>query len=102
MSDRIDWANRFALDIDFGYVGGAADGPRHYNPRLVMNGAGSTVEHALVEELSTMLGVHLLGCFHLGGRDSPAKQHLLDFRGAGSIVTSDFLGFNEPRAFAEL
>lgn len=102
MSNEIDWTSRFALDIDFGYVGGAAEGPRHYNPRLVMNGAGSTVEHALVEELSRCSAFTFSVAFISPGAIAQLKQHLLDFRGTGSVVTSDFLGFNQPRAFAEL
>lgn len=30
------------------------------------------------------------------------KQELLDFQGVGRIITSDYLGFNSPEAFAEL
>lgn len=102
MSDRIDWSSLFALDIDFGYVGGAAHGPRHYNPQLVLNGPGSTVEHALVEELSRCSAFSWSVAFISPGAIAQLKQHFRDFRGAGRIVTSDFLGFNQPRAFAEL
>ncbi len=102
MSVRIDWTSRFALDIDFGYIGGAADGPRHFNPQIVTNGAGSSVEHALVAELSRCSAFTFSVAFVSSGAIAQLKQHLLDFQGTGSIVTSDFLGFNQPRAFAEL
>lgn len=102
MSERVDWSSAFALDIDFGYVGGAAHGPRHYNPQLVLNGPGSTVEHALVEELSRCSAFTWSVAFVSPGAIAQLKQHLLDFHGVGMIVTSDFLGFNQPQAFAEL
>lgn len=102
MKSRIDWSRQFALDIDFGYVGGASDGPRHYNPRLVMNGAGSTVEHALVEELARCNSFTFSVAFITPGAIAQLKQHLHDFTGNGTIVTSDYQGFNQPQAFAEL
>ncbi|GAA5108867.1 DUF3427 domain-containing protein [Alloalcanivorax gelatiniphagus] len=102
MTARIDWSTQFALDIDFGYVGSAAEGPRHYNPRLVMNNAGSTVEHALVEELARCNAFTFSVAFITPGAIAQLKQHLHDFNGKGTIVTSDFLGFNQPQAFAEL
>jgi superfamily II DNA or RNA helicase/HKD family nuclease len=102
VSAQIDWSTQFALDIDFGYVGSAVDGPRHYNPRLVMNDAGSTVEHALVEELARCSAFTFSVAFITPGAIAQLKQHLHDFNGKGMIVTSDFLGFNQPQAFAEL
>ena len=102
MNARIDWSTQFALDIDFGYVGAASDGPRHYNPRLVMNDGRSSVEHALVEELARCNAFTFSVAFITAGAIAQLKQHLLNFRGSGTIVTSDFLGFNQPQAFAEL
>lgn len=102
MNAQIDWSTQFALDIDFGYVGSASEGPRHYNPRLVMNDAGSTVEHALVEELARCNAFTFSVAFITSGAIAQLKQHLHDFNGKGTIVTSDFLGFNQPQAFAEL
>ncbi|WP_224277952.1 DEAD/DEAH box helicase [Nocardioides lacusdianchii] len=102
MSPQIDWSTQFGLDIDFGYVGSSAEGPRNYNPRLVMNEAGSTVEHALVEELARCNAFTFSVAFITPGAIAQLKQHLHDFNGPGTIVTSDFLGFNQPQAFAEL
>ena len=102
MNAQIDWSTQFALDIDFGYVGSGSEGPRHYNPRLVMNDAGSTVEHALVEELARCNAFTFSVAFITSGAIAQLKQHLHDFNGKGTIVTSDFLGFNQPQAFAEL
>lgn len=100
-SDLI-WANRFNRDIQFGYVGSPTEGPGHYNPRLVLNQDGRTVEHALVEELERGGDFTFSVAFISAGAIAQLKQHLRDHKGSGRIVTSDFLGFNDPRAFAEL
>lgn len=96
------WASSFRLDIEYGYVGGDEAGSGQYTPRLVLNQAGSTVEHAIIEELKRCRSFTFSVAFISPGAIAQLKQHLLDFRGTGRIITSDFLGFNEPRAFAEL
>jgi len=96
------WASRFQLDVDFGFVDGARSAPGRYTPRVVLNGGGSTVEHALVEELRRADAFTFSVAFISSGAIAQLKQHLLDFKGAGTIVTSDFLGFNDPKAFGEL
>jgi superfamily II DNA or RNA helicase len=102
MSSQIDWSNRFRLDIHFGYIGAEPEGPRHYNPRLVLNEGGSTVEHALLEELDRCRNFTFSVAFISPGAIAQLKQHLLEFKGKGRVITSDFLGFNQPQAFAEL
>lgn len=102
MSSQTDWTNRFRLDIQFGYVGAELEGPRHYNPRIVLNQDGSTVEHALLEELDRCRTFTFSVAFISPGAIAQLKQHLLDFKGRGRVITSDFLGFNQPQAFAEL
>ncbi len=102
MSSQTDWTMGFGLDIQFGYVGAEVEGPRHYNPRLVLNQDGSTVEHALLEELDRCRSFTFSVAFISPGAIAQLKQHLVDFKGQGRIVTSDFLGFNQPQAFAEL
>ena len=96
------WSNRFSSDIQFGYVGSANEGSGHYNPRLILNQDGRTVEHALVEELERGGDFTFSVAFISAGAIAQLKQHLLEHKGGGRIVTSDFLGFNDPRAFAEL
>ena len=96
------WSNRFSGDIQFGYVGSATEGSGHYNPRLILNQDGRTVEHALVEELERGGDFTFSVAFISAGAIAQLKQHLLEHKGGGRIVTSDFLGFNDPRAFAEL
>jgi superfamily II DNA or RNA helicase/HKD family nuclease len=102
MSKPGDWADGFRLDIQFGYVGAEFDGPRHHNPKVVLNREGSTVEHALLEELDRSSDFTFSVAFISPGAVAQLKQHLLEHNGTGRIITSDFLGFNSPRAFAEL
>lgn len=102
MESDLIWADRFNRDIQFGYVGSPSEGPGDYNPRLVLNQDGRTVEHALVEELERGGDFTFSVAFISAGAIAQLKQHLLEHKGSGRIVTSDFLGFNDPRAFAEL
>lgn len=102
MTFDLVWPDRFRLDIDFGYVASAAVAPRRYNPRLVLNSDGSTVEHALLEELRRCEAFTFSVAFVSPSAIAQLKQHLYDFAGRGRIITSDFLAFNQPEAFAEL
>lgn len=102
MTYDLIWPDRFRLDIDFGYVASAAIAPRRYNPRLVLNSGGSTVEHALLEELRRCEAFTFSVAFISPSAVAQLKQHLYDFAGRGRIITSDFLAFNQPQAFAEL
>lgn len=96
------WADHFRLDIEYGYLGGDQAGTGHFTPRLVLNESGRTVEHAIVEELKRCRGFTFSVAFITPGAIAQIKQHLVEFGGSGRIITSDFLGFNQPRAFAEL
>lgn len=96
------WADRFRLDIEYGYLGGDEAGTGHFTPRLVLNESGRTVEHAIIEELKRCRSFTFSVAFITPGAIAQIKQHLIEFQGSGRIITSDFLGFNQPRAFAEL
>ena len=102
MNPDLVWAKGFELDIKYGYVGGDEFGTGDYTPRLVVNQDGRTVEHAIVEELKRCQQFTFSVAFISPGAIAQLKQHLLDFKGTGRIITSDFMGFNSPRAFAEL
>lgn len=102
MDNDLIWSERFNRDIQFGYVGSPAEGPGHYNPRLVLNQDGRTVEHTIIEELERGGDFTFSVAFISSGAIAQLKQHLRDHQGRGRIVTSDFLGFNDPRVFAEL
>jgi len=102
MESDLIWTNQFQLDIQFGYIGGDTEGSGHYNPHLVLNQGGRTVEHAIVEELEQCRSFTFSVAFISAGAIAQLKQHLLNFKGRGCIITSDYLGFNQPQAFAEL
>ena len=91
MNSRIHWSTQFALDIDFGYVGTASEGPRHYNPRpWSSNGEGSTVEHALLEELTRCNAFTFSVAFITPGAIAQLKQHLHDFNGKAPLSRPTF------------
>jgi superfamily II DNA or RNA helicase/HKD family nuclease len=102
MEEDLSWAESFKLDIEYGYVGGEDAGSGIFAPRLVLNEHGRTVEHSIIQELKRCQAFTFSVAFVSPGAIAQLKQHLLDFRGTGRIVTSDFLGFNQPEAFSEL
>lgn len=103
MSEAMDVSYQLALDIRFGYLEETeVAGPRHYNPKLVLNRDGSNVQHALIEELDRCDSFTFSVAFVSAAAIAQLKQHLVDFQGTGRLITSDFLGFNQPQAFAEL
>lgn len=101
-AEHLHWRSSFERDIAFGYVGAEIGGQLQYNPNLVLNQDGGTVEHAILEELKRCDRFTFSVAFVSPGAIAQLKQHLLEFEGEGRIITSDFLGFNQPSAFAEL
>lgn len=96
------WPNQFRKDIEFGYINGDASGLGLYSPKLVLNQDGRTVEHSIVEELVRCRSFTFSVAFISAGAIAQLKQHFRDFAGFGRIITSDYLAFNQPRAFEEL
>lgn len=96
------WSENFQVDIQFGFLNRDVLAPGRYHPQVVLNQTGRTVEHALVEELHRAERFTFSVAFVSAAAIAQLKQHFRAFRGRGTIITSDFLGFNEPRAFAEL
>lgn len=96
------WPNEFRQDIEFGFMDGASPGVGLHNPKLILNHAGATVEHTIVEELGRSSSFTFSVAFITAGAIAQLKQHLRDFKGSGRIITSDYLAFNQPQAFAEL
>lgn len=102
MTMDFKWDSPFPLDIAYGYIGKNAAAPQRYNPRLVLNQDGSTVLHTLLEELKGCTSFTFSVAFVTPGAVALMIQDLVEFCGIGRIVTSDYLGFNSPAAFAEL
>lgn len=103
MSTEFNWVHQFEADVDFGYVNHhRTNAPRQHNPRIVLNDDGTTVLRAIKEELSRCDAFTFSVAFVSPGAIALLKQDLLDFAGKGRVITSDYLGFNSPEAFAEL
>ncbi|PWD51493.1 DUF3427 domain-containing protein [Serinibacter arcticus] len=102
MNDSADWSEQFSSDLHYGYLNVEVAAPLHHVPGLVLNGDGTTVEHTLLEELRRCERFIFSVAFISPGAIAQLKQHLIDFDGHGTVITSDYLAFNSPHAFAEL
>lgn len=103
MTAEFVWSERFKLDVDYGFLSTATHGaPRSHNPRVVLNDDGSTVLRAIRTEIRRCMSFTFSVAFVSPGAIALLKQDLVEFEGSGRIVTSDYLGFNSPEAFAEL
>ncbi|MGY3127297.1 superfamily II DNA or RNA helicase/HKD family nuclease [Agrococcus sp. UYP33] len=100
----IDFQPQSSLEIDIshGYLRRDSRAPRLANPQLIVNDANGTMLRTLREELRRCTSFTFSVAFVSPRAIALLKQELVDFGGAGRIVTSDYLGFNSPRAFAEL
>lgn len=96
------WSDDLALDVQFGYLNPEVAGPRRFNPRVVLNSDSSSVLRAIREELPRCNEFLFSVAFVSPRAIALLKQELIEFQGRGSIVTSDYLSFNSPAAFAEL
>ena len=102
MRPDLVWNNKLALDVRFGYLGEDVGGPRQYNPQVVLNGPGVSVLRAIREELTRCTSFTFSVAFVSAKAIALLKQEFLEFKGEGRIVTSDYLSFTSPIAFAEL
>lgn len=101
MTDFV-WSRDLALDVQYGYVTRGAGAPRIHHPRVVLNGGDTTVLRTLRDELRRCDGFTFSVAFVSPSALAMIKTDLLEFRGQGRIITSDYLAFNSPHAFAEL
>lgn len=92
----------FGRDIGFGYLDRSLRSPRQYHPHLVLNTANDSMLRALRSELRSASSFAFSVAFVSPRAIALLKQELVDFEGVGRIVTSNYLGFNSPAAFAEL
>lgn len=92
----------FEQDIDFGYLNKSITAPRKFHPELVLNSESSSMLRALRAEIRKANSFTFSVAFVSPRAIALLKQELLDFQGVGRIITSDYLGFNSPEAFAEL
>jgi superfamily II DNA or RNA helicase/HKD family nuclease len=92
----------FGQDVGFGFLDRSVRAPRHFNPHLVLNSSSDSMLRALRQELRRATSFTFSVAFVSPRALALLKQELIEFEGVGRIVTSDYLGFNSPRAFAEL
>lgn len=92
----------FSKDLDFGYVNKLADAPKKHHPELVLNNETNSMLRALRFEMRRASSFTFSVAFVSPRAIALLKQELIDFEGVGRIITSDYLGFNSPAAFAEL
>jgi superfamily II DNA or RNA helicase/HKD family nuclease len=92
----------FGQDVGFGYLDRSVRAPRQFNPHLVLNSSSDSMLRALRQELRKATSFTFSVAFVSPRALALLKQELKEFEGVGRIVTSDYLGFNSPRAFAEL
>ena len=92
----------FGQDVSFGYVDKTVRAPRKLHPHLVLNTETDSMLRALRTELQRATSFTFSVAFVSPRAIALLKQELIDFEGVGRIITSDYLGFNSPRAFSEL
>lgn len=102
MTFDFQWADPLARDVQFGYLTRNAHAPKRNHPQVVLNGPGSSVLRALREELNYATAFTFSVAFITPRAIALLKQELVEFAGTGRIITSDYLSFNSPEAFAEL
>lgn len=99
---EIEWTDRLTRDVEFGYLDRHVGAPRGLHPKVVLNDASGSMLRTLREELKRSNEFTFSVAFVSPRAIALLKQELIDFRGTGHIITSDYLGFNSPAAFAEL
>ena len=89
----------FGQDIGFGYLDRTVRAPRRFHPRLVLNTANDSVLRSLRAELRGCSSFTFSVAFVSPRAIALLKQEFVEFQGVGTIITSDYLGFNPPQAF---
>ena len=102
MAIDLNELERFGQDVDFGYVDKTVHSPRKLHPQLVLNTETDSMLRALRTELQRASSFTFSVAFVSPRAIALLKKELIEFVGVGRIITSDYLGFNSPRAFSEL
>lgn len=85
-----------------GFVDGRGVHRSSYSPLLIDNQGGFTMSRAITAELRTAEEFVFSVAFITPGALNVLKQDLLDFKGRGTVITSNYLGFNSPATYKEL
>lgn len=89
-------------DTTFGFIDSTVTSSKLHNPILIVNDGENTMKRSLVEELRRSDRFVFSVAFVTTDALAALKQHLLDFRGRGTLITSTYLNFNQPAVFREL
>lgn len=89
-------------DLNFGFVNVNTYADRLENPALVANDDSLTMFEVLRSELETADSFIFSVAFVTADAVGMIKQQLVNFTGAGTIITSTYLGFNDAATFHEL
>ncbi|RCS60434.1 DUF3427 domain-containing protein [Microbacterium sp. JB110] len=104
-ADFTGWDTEFQVDVSHGFLRESPTAPRRHNPSVILNTPDTSVLRVVREELANCDDFLFSVAFVSPRAIALLKQELVDHCAAGrtgTIVTSDFLGFNNPRAFEEL
>lgn len=88
--------------VEHGFLRANYSEAHPYAPSLIRNDATSTVKGVLRAELETSRSFRFSVAFITTGGIGAITQQLNNFRGRGTIITSDYLDFNDPDALREL
>uniref|UniRef100_UPI003784807C phospholipase D-like domain-containing protein n=1 Tax=Pseudolysinimonas sp. TaxID=2680009 RepID=UPI003784807C len=102
MTFSLDDLGVFGNDVGYGYLDRAIRAPRSFHPQLVLNTETTSMLRALRDELKRSSSFTFSVAFVSPRAIALLKQELSEFVGSGTIITSDYLGFNSPAAFYEL
>jgi len=89
-------------DTRYGYLNRNVPSRRAVNPKVIVNNDSGSMLRAIRDELRHSSSFAFSVAFVTPRAIALLKQELVDFTGRGLIVTSNYLGFNSPRAFEEL
>lgn len=95
-------SNGLRADTEFGFIDRRLMSDRRKHPQLISNTDEYSMLGAIETELKRANGFTFSVAFISSGALGLLKQPLLDFRGHGTIITSTYLGFNDPDMFVEL
>ncbi len=102
MNTDYRWQDQLDVDLDFGFKKAFEGAPRRFHPQIVLNSDPDSVLRALRDELKRCTEFAFSVAFVTPRAIALLKQELVEFGGTGRIITSDYLSFNSPAAFAEL
>lgn len=98
----LDVNDQLSRDTQFGFIDGSVEADKIFNPLLISNHEEDTMLKAILHELSRSHSFTWSVAFITPGAVAMLKQALLEYGGQGTIITSNYLDFNEPDMFREL